>query len=326
MNYTKITTVAAMILAGSASAAFSATNWDLPLAWPADNYIVKNAQVFADRVKETTNGEVVITLHPSGSLGFKGPEMVSVVRDGLAPIGDMLLNQQVGENALFGVQSLPYLIDSFEDLKAFDTMYRPVLDEVFQQNNQKLLYTVPWPQQQIYTKKEIKTVADLSGVKIRSYDKSSTEIFEAAKMIAVQLPWGEVIPSLAAGVIDAVATSSPSAVDGSFWEFLKYGYTTRQTWNTNAVTVNLDAWNALGDAERKAIEDAASSLQDSFWQSAADADAANMAKLAEHGLENRDLDAETRAKLKELAGPLREAALAGMDGKARELVEAFEAR
>ena len=326
MKFCNATLLAGMVLAAGTSAATAATNWDLPLAWPADNYIVKNAQVFADKVIADTNGEVVITLHPSGSLGFKGPEMVSAVRDGLVPVGDMLLNQQVGENALFGIQSLPYLIDSFDELKAFDKMYRPVLDEVFAQNNQKLLYTIPWPQQQVYLKKEINSVGDFSGLKIRSYDKSSTEIFHAAKMMPVQLPWGEVIPSLAAGVIDAVATSSPSAVDGSFWEFLKYGYTTRQTWNTNAVTVNLDSWNALSETERKAIEDAATGLQDQFWQSAADADAANIEKLKEHGIETRDLSAETRAKLKELAAPLRDAALKGMGEKAEGLVKAFQSR
>ncbi len=307
-----------------ATSAVAQTSWDLPLAWPADNYIAENEQIFADEVKEATNGDVVITLHPGGSLGFKGPEMFSAVRDGLVPIGDMLLNQQVGENKLLGLESLPYLIGSFDELREFQKPYRPLLDEVFGAANQKVLFTIPWPQQQIFTKKEINTIEDMSGIKIRSYDKSSTEIFKAAGMTPVQLPWGEVIPSLAAGAIDAVATSSPSAIDGAFWEFLGYAYPTRQTWNTNVVSVNLDAWNALTKEQQDQISAIAEELEPKFWAAAQDVDANAMETLADNGMVIGTLSEETRDALRERAAPLREAALNEMGDKAKAVVEEFQ--
>lgn len=321
--------VLGMALAGAcvmSAPAAAQTYWDLPLAWPAENYITKNVQRFADVVKEATGGEVVINLHPGGSLGYKGPEMLSAVRDGLVPIGDMLLNQQVGEAPLLGLQSLPYLIADFDELQAFDNAFRPLLTEVLEDNNQLPLFTIPWPQQQIYTKVEITTFADLSGIKIRSYDASSTQIFEAASMTAVQLPWGEVIPSLATGAIDAVATSAPSAVDGSFWEFLKYGYPTRQTWNSNVVSVNNDAWAALSAEHQQAILAIASELEPSFWQSAQDEDAEKMALLAENGMINGEIDDATRESLRERAAPLREAALARLGDRATAVIDGFQNR
>lgn len=311
-------------MALGATPAVAQTNWDLPLAWPADNYITKNEQRFADEVKAATNGEVAITLHPGGSLGFKGPEMFSAVRDGLVPIGDMLLNQQVGENKLMGLESLPYLIGSFDELRAFQKHYRLLLDEVFGAANQKVLFTIPWPQQQIFTKTEISTIGDMSGIKIRSYDKSSTEIFQAAGMTPVQLPWGEVIPSLAAGAIDAVATSSPSAIDGAFWEFLKYAYPTRQTWNTNVVSVNLDAWNALSEEQQGQITAIAEKLEPEFWTAAQEVDTSAMKTLADNGMVIGELSEKTRTELRERAAPLREAALNEMGDKAKAVVEAFQ--
>lgn len=306
----------AAVAVGLASPAMAQTKWDLPLVWPAANYIVKDVQIFADKVKEATNGSLVITLHPGGSLGYKGPEMLAVVRDGLVPIGDMLLNQQVGEDKLLGIESLPYLIGSFDELESFHKKYNTLLNEVFERNNQKILFSVPWPQQQIWTKKEIKTIADMKGIKIRSYDKSSTEIFAAAGMTPVQLPWGEVIPSLAAGVIDAVATSAPSAVDGAFWEFLKYGYPTRQTWNTDIVSVNLDAWKKLTDQQRKALVDTATALEPVFWADARKTDDADMATLVKRGMIIGKIDDALRKELRDRAAPLREAAAAAMGPKA----------
>lgn len=316
----------AAAIALTATPALAETAWDLPLAWPAENYISVNAQRFADEVKTVTGGEVAITIHPGGSLGFKGPEMFSAVRDGLVPIGDMLLQQQTGDNVLLGLQSLPYLMNTYEEQVAFQEFYRPLLEEVFSENNQKLLYTVPWPQQQVYTKKEINSIADFSGIKVRSSDSSATEIFRASGMTPVQLPWGEVIPSLATGAIDAVGTSSPSAVDGSFWEFLTHGYTTRHTWNLNAVSVNLDSWNALSEEHRAAILEIAHRMEPGFWQSAQDADAEKLKVLADHGMVNGDLDDATRKELRERAAPIREAELQKMGPRALAVVEAFSKR
>ncbi|HRP79842.1 MAG TPA: TRAP transporter substrate-binding protein [Aquamicrobium sp.] len=318
--------LAAAIALTAATPVLAETAWDLPLAWPAENYISVNAQKFADEVKTATDGEVAITIHPGGSLGFKGPEMFSAVRDGLVPIGDMLLQQQTGDNALLGLQSLPYLINTYEEQVAFQEFYRPLLEEVFSENNQKLLYTVPWPQQQVFTKKEINSIADFSGIKVRSSDSSATEIFRASGMTPVQLPWGEVIPSLATGAIDAVGTSSPSAVDGSFWEFLSHGYTTRHTWNLNAVSVNLDAWNALSEEHRTAILETAHRMEPDFWQSAQDTDASALKTLADHGMINGDLDDATRDELRKRAAPIREAEIEKMGPRAIAVVEAFGKR
>jgi TRAP-type C4-dicarboxylate transport system substrate-binding protein len=318
--------VSATLLFTGAGMASAATTWDLPLAWPAGNYIVKEVQRFAEEVKKATNGEVVINTHPSGSLGFKGPEMLAAVRDGLVPIGDMLLNQQVGVDPLLGLESLPFLIDDFEGLRAFGKYYRPLLDEIYAKHNQKILFRIPWPQQQIFTKKEIRSTADLQGLKIRSYDKSSTDVFAAVGMNPVQLPWGDVIPSLAAGAIEAVATSSPSAVDGSFWELLKYGYPTRQTWNTNVISVNLDAWKKLDKKHQDAIVEVANRLEPEFWATAQSEDSQKMEVLAKNGMVNGTLPAELRATLRERSAGIREAAIKNLGAKAKQVVDAFEKR
>ena len=324
-RFQKFGLVSALAL-GVAAPAMAQTAWDLPVVWPAENYITVNTQRFAEEVAAVTDGEVRITIHPGGSLGFKGPDMFSAVRDGLVPIGDMLLQQQTGDNPLLGLQSLPYLIDTYEEQVAFQEFYRPVLNDVFAENNQKLLFTIPWPQQQVYTKKEINLIDDFAGIKIRSSDASATEIVRAAGMTPVQLPWGEVIPSLATGAIEAVGTSSPSAVDGSFWEILTHGYPTRHTWNLDAVSVNLDAWNQLSPEHQEAIAEAAARMEPEFWQSAQDADAEQLQVLAENGITNAELDDATREELRTRAAPIREAEIAHMDPRGAEVVEAFESR
>jgi len=320
---TLIAASAVALSTGLATTAHAATNWDLPLAWPAGNYIVQSVQAWADQVRTATNGDVNITLHAGGSLGFKGPEMISAIRDGLIPIGDVLLNQQTGENPTFGLESQPYLIAEFEDLKRFNKLFRPLLDDILAQHNQKALFAIPWPQQQIFTKDPIATINDMKGLRIRSSDKQATEIFAAAGMTPVQLPWGEVIPALAAGTIHAVGTSSPSAVDGSFWELLKYAYPIRQTWNTNIVSVNLDAWKKLTPAQQETLTRLGQDMEPGFWETARQTDVAMMAKLTENGMVMGEVSSDLRAELARRTVPLREAAIKRMGAKAQAVVDAY---
>ena len=286
-----ISAAGAVLAAALSTQALAAEKWDLPLAWPLGNFHVTNAQIFADKVKEATGGEVQITIHPGGSLGYKGPEMLGAVRDGLVPIGDILLNQQVGEEPFFGIESVPYLASGYVEVRALQTFSRPVYERLARKHNQKILYMVPWPGQNVYSTWKIQKVEDLKGLKIRTVDKNGTDFFSKLGASPTQLPWGEVVPSLASGAINGVTTSSSSGVDGKFWEFLSDVNTFHWQSASNMVNVNLDAWN------QQAIEALASQLEAQFWEASINEDATKMAVLAEHGMTISKPSPELRARL-----------------------------
>ncbi|MDF1585182.1 TRAP transporter substrate-binding protein [Marinimicrococcus flavescens] len=301
------------------------TNWDMPLAWPQGNFHVKNAQRFADEVEKATGGEVVITLHPGGALGFKGPEMLRTVRDGLVPIGDVLINQQTGEVALFGMESLPYLASGQKETRELLEHARPVYDEVAEQYNQKILYIVPWPGQGLYSSDPVVKLEDMQGLKMRVVDKNGLDFFSALGAAPRQLPWGEVVPALASGAIEGVTTSSSSGVDGKFWEFLCC--LNRFNWqsSSNMVTVNLDAWNALSEEHRAAIEKVAAELEPVFWEVSREEDEQKLKTLEENGMKVTEPTPELRAKLIEAAKPLWKDFAEKAGPKAAEVMEAYRA-
>ncbi|MEM9223705.1 MAG: TRAP transporter substrate-binding protein [Pseudomonadota bacterium] len=315
-------TAAAIALAMSAGSA-QAVDWDMPLAWPAGNFHVKNAEVFADAVRDATGGEVNITVHPGGSLGFKGPEMLKSVRDGLIPIGDILLNQQVGEAPFLGIESVPYLASGYDEVAALHEFSRPVYDKIAADYNQKILYMVPWPGQGVYSKDEIVTLDDVEGLPIRVVDKNGLEFMSALGAAPRQMPWGEVVPALASGAIEGVTTSSSSGVDGKFWEFM--GHLNRFNWQSasNMVTVNLDAWNALTDEQRAAIEAVAAELEPKFWDISRAEDQQKLATLAENGMKISEPSPELSEKLVETALPMWTAFIEEAGDPAAEVIGAY---
>ena len=314
---------AALLSVSLTATAVAETEWDLPLAWTDGNFHVENARTFAKVVSQVTGGEVVINIHPGGSLGFKGPEMLNAVGDGLVPIGEMLLNQQVGERKILGLETQPYIIEDLDELAIFHRHLRPAIERVAADYNQKVLYVVPWPRQYVYTKVEAAGVADLAGIKIRTYNDTTTEMFNRIGMTSVQLPWGEVVPSLAAGTIDAVTTSASSGVDGKFWEFLTHMYPTSHVWSSNMVSVNLDAWNALDEGQRQAIEAAARMLEPVFWQVSKAEDAAKSAILNERGVAMADVPAAMLADMQAATEPMLAEALVELGDEGRAIIDGF---
>lgn len=289
-----VTTMAGVALAG--------TTWDMSIAWPAGNFHTKNAVIFADKVKAATGGDVEIVVHPGGELGIKGPEALIAVQDGIVPIADILLNQQVGENKYFGIESLPYLAAGYEELAVLHKYFWPGVKKLVEEKyNQKALFVVPWPGQAVYSKHEIKVLDDLKGFKLRVVDKNGHNFFSKLGAAPLQLPWGEVVPSLASGVISGVTTSSSSGVDGKFWEFL--GFMNRFNWqsSSNMVCVNLDAWNDLSKKNQEIIEKLATEMQTVFWQNSKDEDAVKIKKLSDNGIKVTEPSAELKKDLSKIS-------------------------
>ncbi|MGL5733868.1 MAG: TRAP transporter substrate-binding protein DctP, partial [Beijerinckiaceae bacterium] len=191
------------------------------------------------------------------------------------------------------------------DLKALHKYLRPEFEKIVQAKyNQKILYMVPSPAQYMFLKVKTDNVAGLKGVKARGADKNTVDTLNAVGMAGVQIPWGELIPALASGRVEGVATSAASGVDGKFWEFLKYFYPTNHTWSTNMVNINLDTWKKLTPDQQKVVTDIAARLEPEFWKISADEDEVSLKVLRERGMELVPVSKEMSAEMYKMAKPL----------------------
>ena len=302
-----------------------AQSWDMSYAWPEGNFHVQNGMRFAKEVAETTDGRVTITIHPGGALGLKGPEAMAAVRDGLVPIAEYSFEQQNGEVPFASLGAMPGLAMGYDETETLLETMRPRMEEILTDYNQKLLYVVPWPGQAVYAKQPIESLADLEGYQLRAANARAVEFFEALDAAPILLPWAEVVPSLASGVIDGVSTSSSSGVDGQFWEFMSH--MSRFDWANplSVVTVNLDAWNELSAEDQAAIEALAAELEPEFWDVSREEDERNLAILAEEGIEVSQPTDEMRAEIAAASERIWEAFLQEAGEDARAVVEEYRA-
>jgi TRAP-type C4-dicarboxylate transport system substrate-binding protein len=300
-----------MLAAGHLSTrAMAATaSWDLSTVWPDGNFHTHNAMAFADAVRKQTGAAVNITVKAGGQLGFKGPEHLRAVRDGLVPLADVLNIQQVGDEPFMGVESIPFLAGSMDELKILHKYVRPEYDKIAARNNQKVLYIVPWPTQYLHLKVKVAGVDGLKNIKIRVPDKNGVDMLNTVGMAAVMIPWGETIPALASGAVAGVATSAVSGVDGKFWEFMKYVYPTNHVWSSQMLTVNLESWKILSADQQKQVADIAAQMEPGFWANSLKADVDSLNRLKEGGMEVVPVPDAMMTEIRARTAPLLEAFL-----------------
>jgi TRAP-type C4-dicarboxylate transport system substrate-binding protein len=247
--------LAATALTAAATAA-SAEKWDMPMAYAATNFHSEVGANFAQCVTDGTGGELEIVTHPSGSL-FAGNEIKRAVQTGQANIGERLLSAHENENPLYGIDSIPFLVSSFDEHEKLWAIAEPAVAGALADDNLHYLYSVPWPPQGIYTKTDINSVEDLQGIKFRSYSTATARMAELTGMIPVQVEAAELSQALATGVAESFISSGATGYDRKVWEQLTNFYEVDAWLPRNAVFVNMDAWNGLDDETKAVMDDCA---------------------------------------------------------------------
>jgi TRAP-type C4-dicarboxylate transport system substrate-binding protein len=245
--------------------ALGQTKWDMPTAYPATNFHTENIQQFAGDVDKTTAGKLKITVHANASL-FKAPEIKRAVQGGQAQAGEILLVNFENEDPLYGVDGVPFLATSYPESMKLYKASKKALENRFAKQGMKLLYTVPWPPQGIYTKRTLGSVADMKGLKWRAYSPATAKIAELVGAQPVTVQAAEVSQALATGVIDSYMSSGATGYDSKTYEHIKNWYDTQAWLPKNAVIVNQKAFDALDKPTQAALLKAAADAETRGWR------------------------------------------------------------
>jgi len=257
---------AGLVLAfGIATAASAQTKWDMPTPYPDGNFHTRNVIEFAADVDKATNGSLKITVHSAGSL-IKHPEIKRSVRQGTTPIGEMLESLSSNEAAVYGLDSIPFLATGYDASRKLYAAQKPYLEKQLASEGLMLLFSVPWPPQGLYAKREIKSVDDLKGLKFRTYNAMIGRIASLAGSVPTQIEVPDLPTAFATGRVDVMITSASTGVDTKSQDYLTH-YIDTQAWlPRNIVIVNKDAFDKLSPAEKKALTDAAKAAEERGWK------------------------------------------------------------
>ena len=190
---------------------------------PQDYPTTKGDYEFARLVKERSNGRIVVEVYHSKQLGEERAviEQVQLGAIDMTRVSISAVSAFVRDLDAF---QLPYLYrDAAHMWKVLDG---PIGQEILKKHEAFNFVGVGWFEsgsRNFYTKKQVKTVGDLKGMKIRVQQAPlMVGMVEALGAVATPLPYGEVYSALKAGVVDGAENNWPSYLTTSHFEVAKY--------------------------------------------------------------------------------------------------------
>lgn len=317
---TSLMTATALTAASVAPA--MAENWDMPMAYAASNFHSATGAEFANCVTTGTTGEIEIQTHPSGSL-FGGNDIKRAVQTGQVPIGERLLSAHQNENPIFGIDSIPFLATSFDQADDLWEAAKPTMEDELADDNLKLLYSVPWPPQGMYFKDPVTSVADMEGVKFRSYNNATARLAELTDMRPVQIEAAEISQAFATGVADSMISSGATGYDRKVWESLNYFYEVDAWLPRNYVFVNADIWAETSDANKAVIEGCASLAEYAGTWRAKEYTQFTLNGLRSNGMTVEGPSDQLKSELRDIGETMTEEWLETAGEQGQQIVEAF---
>jgi TRAP-type C4-dicarboxylate transport system substrate-binding protein len=280
-NWIKCAVGAAAIAVASVGVA--KTTWNLPAGYADANFQTQNLRWFAEEVKKATKGDVEITVHPNASL-YKLPEIKRAVQGGQVPIGEILLSNHGNEDALFEADMIPFLAAGFDNSWKLYTVQKPLLQDKLGKQGMRMLYSVAWPGNGIFSKTPMDSLSSFKGAKFRAYNRVTARFAEVLGAQPTTIQAAELAQAFSTGVATMMVGSPQIGVDTKAWEFLTSFYDTNAMHPRNAVLVNEREFAKLSPENQQAILKVSAQAEARGWDLARGAAKASTDALAKNGL------------------------------------------
>jgi TRAP-type transport system periplasmic protein len=251
-----IAVIVAGLVGGGAAAPAQEFKWDMPNTFGRTSSDGVADLLFAKLVKEKTDGRIEITHHFDGSLGYSGVDHLTAVQDGAVPIARHAMSYYGGYDPMFLLSTLPFLVRDVSEVEIMHEVAGPAVEEAFLEFDQVVVSAGLFPPSGIWAKEEIESLEDLQGLKVRAFDLNSLETFSGAGAAAVNMNWGDVIPALSTGAIDAVVTSADLGNASGIYEYLPNFHEINWAVPLSTITINKDVWEALPEDLQEAVLEA----------------------------------------------------------------------
>jgi TRAP-type C4-dicarboxylate transport system substrate-binding protein len=265
-------------------AARAQTVWDMPSEYPQSAMSGLGVTAFAQHVAELSAGKLLIQPSFDGAKGIRSADMLTAIAERRVAAGDAFAGALEAEDAIFALPSLPFLVTSIADARRLADLARPYIVTALHNRGQRLLYLTPWPPSGIWSKAPLKTVSELSGLSVRTYDKISREVFASAGAKATSISFADTMPKLVDGSINAVLSSGDGGAGRGLWQYLPYFSEITYSMPMSVASVNQAVYDGLAPELREAVDIASRQTETELWLALSTRLGENYARMRDNGV------------------------------------------
>ncbi|PID63824.1 MAG: hypothetical protein CR974_00875 [Gammaproteobacteria bacterium] len=255
-----LTLTVAMALTASAT-----EHWKMATPYATGGLHDRTNHYFAKQLQTATDGKYEITIYPAGEL-VTAKQMLQTVHYGdKAQLGEVLGSMFAQKYPVWAMDSLPFLADSYEKAERLWKVSRETVARDLEKEGLILLYAVPWPGQNFYTKAQLNDVSVLSGKKMFTYNKLLAKLAKFIEAEPVKYNVNVLGQAFEQGKVDFALVSSSTGVKVKLWEHTKY-YTKINAYFPKALTfISKNVWDELDKETQDKILVAAQQAEAHGW-------------------------------------------------------------
>jgi len=283
---TAITAVALLFAAGAG--AQEAKHYRFAYDQPRNTGYSVAGDLFADKLKELSKGTMLIDQFPGAQLGQE-PQLLQLVKAGdidfaiISSANTATISPQAGVMSLhFLFRDEAHVINGLADPKVFEAL-KTMIDETTQ--GLHVIATGSQGVRHMYSKKEIRSVADIKGLKVRVQATATEDLmFPLYGAQTVHMPFGSVYTSLQTGVMDVAENSINVYLVNKHYEVAPVLNLTEHEANNALVFISDKAWQSLSAEQKQWVMTAANEISQKEPAKAFELEKAAMAKLKQIGV------------------------------------------
>jgi tripartite ATP-independent transporter DctP family solute receptor len=211
--------------------------------------------LFADKLKELSKGTMIVDQYPGAQLGQE-PQVLQLVKAGdidfaiISSANTATISPQAGVMSLhFLFRDEAHVVKGLADSKVFEAL-KTMIDETTQ--GLHVIATGSQGVRHMYSKKEIRSVGDAKGLKVRVQATATEDLmFPLYGSQTVHMPFGSVYTSLQTGVVDVAENSINVYLVNKHYEVAPVLNLTEHEANNALVFISDKLWQSLSAEQKK---------------------------------------------------------------------------
>lgn len=214
---------------------------------------------FARLIEEKTDGRYKVDVYTGGQLGDE-KSAIELMQVGAIELARVNASPLMEFSDTLGVLSLPYLFtdDAHKWAVLNGEIGQELLDDLNQSNLQGLAFYDSGSRHFYNAVREVKTPADLDGLKIRVQQSSmNIDMVESLGASATAMAYGEVYSAIQTGVIDGAENNFPSYYTTNHFEVAPYITIDGHSGVPEVLTMSKAFWDELSEEDREIFKEAA---------------------------------------------------------------------
>lgn len=207
-----------------------------------------------------------VNFNPMDVVNVKADDALRLLRSGTFDVMAVQMGSVARDDPFVeGIDLVGVSTDMASLRKAIDA-YRSELDARMQKRfKTKILTLWPFGPQVFYCAKPVASLDDFKGLKVRSFTPTMSALLQKLGATPVTLPFAEVYPALANGVVDCGVTSPNSGNSGKWPEVTGFYFPLSVSGSVQGHFANLDYWNKFTPEQQAKMQAEFKKMEDQMW-------------------------------------------------------------